>query len=56
MVLKKWKLLEHKQYESSLQWCLRVNLKPGNYLLVYESKMELKYDLKYCFRIFKDER
>ena len=45
-----------ERYESSLQWCLRVRLKPGRYLLVFECCFELINDLDFCFRVFTEER
>ncbi len=42
------------KYESSLQWCLRLSLKPGQYLFIYECCFELINDLKFCFRVFND--
>lgn len=42
-------------YQESLQWCLRLNLDPGKYLLIYEAGQELANDLEYCFRVFIDK-
>lgn len=34
---KDWILYKNDSYDASLQWCLRLNIKPGQYLIIYES-------------------
>lgn len=52
----KWEFYNSYFYDKSLQWCLRLTLKHGKYLFIYESGFELAQDLPYCFRVLTDAK
>jgi hypothetical protein len=39
-------------YQESLQWCQRVDLEPGEYIILYEMATYITYESKYLFRLF----